>query len=158
VLLTRLLMGLWSPLSWILISLMCNPFVSSSLCPTMLKGQWLNILGWIYWLDYGWGFFFFFFPISSEKLSQYNKLANIAMVRVHWEDERTFSNFFSWRTTFETSYQLTWTCVLGCLFKKKSHCLTSHMMMQLHYGRRWQWGIRFNYKFDFWFWRFLFKL
>jgi len=42
----RLTMGLWSPppaLFWIHICSMCNPLVSSSLCSTMLKGQWLNI-------------------------------------------------------------------------------------------------------------------
>jgi hypothetical protein len=29
-------------------------------------------------------------------------LVKIAMVQIHWEDEITFNNIFSWRTTFET--------------------------------------------------------
>jgi len=89
VLFAWLLMGLWSQLSWIHICLMCNPLVSSSLCPTMLKGQWLNHQSWIQSLDYGWGF-----SILNEKVNEYNKLVEIAMVEVlgFVEDERTFNN------------------------------------------------------------------
>jgi hypothetical protein len=46
----------------------------------LMTGLWMKII---------------IFPILSEKLSWYNKLVNITMVPIHWEDERTFNNLFS---------------------------------------------------------------
>jgi hypothetical protein len=51
------------------------------------------------------------------------------------QDERTFSNFSFMKNKLLEVVNNSFRLVLKCLVIIFSHCLTSHMMVQLHYGR-----------------------
>jgi hypothetical protein len=138
VLFIRLLMGLWSLPPPLLDSHMLN-VQSSCFKLTMfhnVKGAmaehlklnpmtklWMRII---------------FSPILSENFSKYNKLAcNVLSVWIYWGWKNIQQSLFHEKQALKLANNSLGTCVLRYLVRNFSHCLTSHMMIQLHYGRRW---------------------
>jgi len=83
--------------------LMCNPLVLGSLCPIMLKGQWLNIPCWIQWPNYGWRLIFLPFWVknlvstSNWRILQWFKCWGLLRMKEH------STIFLSWRISSKTN-------------------------------------------------------